>query len=59
MKLLHGAIATVLICPLFPTQGRAQVRDLGRTGDDLPNLLRYHQEGLDEGTRRCECHGSL
>ncbi|WP_433965926.1 mercuric transporter MerT family protein [Tunturiibacter gelidiferens] len=36
-----------------------QVRDLGRTGDDLPNLPHHHQEGIDEGTRRCECHGSL
>ena len=58
MKLQHGAIATVLFA-LLPYVGRTQVRDLGRTGDDLPNLPRHHQEGIDEGTRRCECHGSL
>src|SRR5260370_20564153 len=27
--------------------------------DDLPNLPPHHQEGIDEGTRRCEGHGSL
>jgi len=59
MKLLHGAIATVLFAVSLPTLGRTQVRDLGRTGDDLPDLPRDHQEGIDEGTRRCECHGSL
>jgi hypothetical protein len=47
------------ICPPFPTLGRTQVRDLGRTGDDLPTLPRHHQERIDEGTRRCECHGPL
>jgi hypothetical protein len=47
------------ICPLLPSVGRTQVRDLGRTGDELPNLPRHYQEGIDEGTGRCECHGSL
>jgi hypothetical protein len=58
MKLLHGD-RHCSICPLLPTVGRTRVRDLGRTEDDLPNLPRHHQEGIDEGTRCCECHGSL
>ena len=42
--------------PLFylpspPHSGRTQVRNLGRAGNELPNLPRHHQEGADEGTR--------
>jgi hypothetical protein len=34
------------ICPPFPTQGRTQVRALGRTGDGLPNLPRHIKKAL-------------